>query len=202
MVRHTSVKASWYTHPMLDLYALPLSFLPILLYAGIGSLLFYAGSFTFNKGGALLGTSFVLHMALNIVAGNWLGIMAQTILSVGVFALLIMFFSGRTSGETILTMTALLALTPIPSGLLAIVGSLVVFLVYAVIKLRKSEVYTTLYTAITASGMTQGLPNYDHLGDRKDLEADAQRVSLMPFMALVYGAFSIFFLVQTIMMDV
>lgn len=141
-------------------------------------------------------------MALNIVAGNWLGIMAQTILSVGVFALLIMFFSGRTSGETILTMTALLALTPIPSGLLAIVGSLVVFLVYAVIKLRKSEVYTTLYTAITASGMTQGLPNYDHLGDRKDLEADAQRVSLMPFMALVYGAFSIFFLVQTIMMDV
>lgn len=186
---------------MLELYGPALVFAPILLYTTIGTLLFSTGYFTFNKGMALLGVSFVVHVALSVLTGNWLGLIVQTVVALIAFALMIVFFAGKTSGETILTMTALLGLTPIPSGLLAIVGSLVAFLVYAIVKLKKSEVFSTMYTAVVSSGMAQQLPNYEHMGSRKELSSDEKRVSLIPFMLVIYLGFALFFLARPLFMD-
>lgn len=186
---------------MLDLYMPALVFLPVLLYAGFGSILFSLGAFTFNKGMTLLVISIAAHITISILAGTWIFALVQTVIAASAFILLIMFFAGKTSGETILTMTALLALTVIPSGLLAFLGTLAAFVVYAVIRLRKSEVAATLYTAVLSSGMAQQLPNYEHMDDRKDLSAEEKRISLMPFMLAVNLLFALFYLVKPMLGD-
>lgn len=183
---------------MLDLYHNALVFTPAAFYGLVGTILFIFNAFTFNKGVALFAVAYAGHVYVSIIYGGWIGPVVQTVIAAIVFVLMVMVFSGKISGETILTMSGLLALTPLPSGILAFVAVFLLLGAYSAVELGRSGVFKdTLRDAVVSTGMGQMAPNYGHLENRKEASVDAKKISLLPFVALVYTGFGLFFMLST-----
>lgn len=187
---------------MPETYQTALSYAPLAIYAIIGTILFLFRKFTFNTGITLLLTMIAAKVALSIIFGGILFFLAQMLIAVLAFVLLVMFFSGKTSGETMLTMTSLFALTPLMDGIPAFLGVFLLFFTYAFIMLRdRKEFNAIVANAVIASGMAQTLPDYGYLPERKELAEDKKRVSLLPFIAIVYTLFGLFYALRPLWMD-
>lgn len=180
-----------------------IEFLPIVIYALIGTALFYIKKITFNNQMALLVIAAIAHAILSFSNGSGLFFVGQLVISLLVFFLMVFFFAGKTSGETILTLTSLLLLSPIPHGILPMVIVFVLVLVATIIAFRdKAEMLKLiLFEATTSAGISGGKPDYSHLPDRATLAQTEKRTSVLPYMAAVMTVASLYYLVQPLFLD-
>lgn len=130
---------------------------------------------------------------------------AQAAIAVVVFIALVFFMGGKASGETFLTMCAIVALTPFPEGIIPVVVIFVLFTVFAVVTLKKQNDSAFFYVqeTILKSGMASSLPDYSHLPERKETLAapNAKKVSLLPYVASVMTLATLFYSVQYLLAD-
>lgn len=183
-----------------------LSFLPIVAYSLIATGLYFGNRLTFNLQSVMLGVAIVANIALAINTGHglWEPII-QTVLAAFVFIALVFFMGGKASGETFLTMCAIIALTPMPEGIIPIVVVFAVFTVVAVRTLSKQNDSALFYVqeTILKSGLANSLPDYSHLPERKEtLSApNAKKVSLLPYVAAVMTLATLFYGIQYLLAD-
>lgn len=180
-----------------------IAFLPILVYSLIGTILYFSKKITFNNQMILLSLAFAAHVALSIVDGYWVFTLGQFLIGFIVFFLLILAVGNKTSGETILTMSAIIALTPLPIGFISIALVFVATFVIGIIELRKQKdsVKNVMLDAVFSTGMGQGLPNYEHLKDRSELEVDQKKFSMLPIVSLVMFLSSMYYLIRPLLLD-
>lgn len=130
---------------------------------------------------------------------------AQAAVAILVFIALVFFMGGKASGETFLTMCAIVALTPLPQGIIPVVLIFAIFTVGAVRTLKKQNDSAFFYVqeTILRSGMASSLPDYSHLPDRKETLAapNAKKVSLLPYVASVMTLATLFYGVQYLLAD-
>lgn len=101
-------------------------------------------------------------------------------------------------------MSSLFALTPLPHGIPAFIAVFVLLLLYSALALRKQkgEWKATIMNAFLSTGLASGMPNYDYLPDKKDLdEKGAKRVSLLPFIAVIYGLFALYYVLRPLLLE-
>jgi hypothetical protein len=143
-------------------------------------------------------------LSINTGHGLWAPLV-QAVLAVLVFVALVFFMGGKASGETFLTMCAIVALTPWPEGIIPVIIIFVAFSVVAVITLKKQNDSAFFYVqeTILKSGMASSLPDYSHLPERKEtLSApNAKKVSLLPYVASVMTLATLFYSVQYLLAD-
>lgn len=180
-----------------------IEFLPIVVYSLIGTVLFYFKKITFNNQIALLGLALIAHAVISIMHGNWIFFAGQVVIGALAFFLMVFFFAGKTSGETILTMTSILVLSPIPEGILPMVIVFILVLIAAVLAFRKKadSLKWLLVDATTSTGLAQAAPDYSHLPDRASLTEADKRTSLLPYMAAVMTVASLYYLLQPLFLD-
>lgn len=187
---------------MPEIYLTALSYAPMVFFALVGSIFFALKKYTFNTGMTLIALAVVGKLVFHIALGGIFPFIIQTVIALLVFFLLILFFSSKTSGETILTMTSMFLLTPLLHGVWAFLATFVLLFLYSILFSKdRQELKASLFLAITSTGMAHALPNYEHLPDRKDLDQDAMKVSLMPFIAVAYGAFALYHLMSPLWME-
>ena len=183
-----------------------LSFLPLVVYSLLASGLYFVNRLTFNRQSIMLVLAIVADIVLSINTHNDLLIpIIQVILAVLVFVALVFFMGGKASGETFLTMCAIVALTPWPEGIIPVVLIFTIFTVVAVITLKKQNDSAFFYVqeTILKSGLASSLPDYSHLPERKEtLSApNAKKVSLLPYVASVMTLATLFYGVQYLLAD-
>jgi hypothetical protein len=180
-----------------------IDFLPIAIYSLIGTALFYLKKITFNNQVALVILAFIAHAILTLQDNVLFIFIGQIVISITIFLLLVFFFAGKTSGETILSMTSLVLLTPIPHGIIPMFIVFALILIASAIALRnKTEsLKWLLYDAASSTGLTYAKPDYSHLPDRSTLSEKDKRTSVLPFMALVSTIAAIYYLVQPMFLD-
>lgn len=180
-----------------------IAFLPILVYSLIGTILYFSKKINFNNQMILLVLALISHIILSIVGEYWLFTLGQVLIGIVVFFLLIFAVGNKTSGETILTMSAILALTPVPVGLIPVILVFVVTFLVGVVELRKQKdsVKDVMLDAVFSTGMGQSLPNYEHLKDRSELEPDKKKFSLLPIVSLVMFISSMYYLLQPLLLE-
>lgn len=151
----------------------------------------------------LLLLALVAHSTLSILNGYWVFTLGQVLIGAMVFFLLILMVGGKTSGETILTMSAIVALTPLPVGFVSVGLVFVITFILGIIAIRKQKdsVKNVMLDAVYSTGMGQGLPNYEHLQDRKELSKDQKTFSLLPVVAIVMFLSSVFYYIQPLMIE-
>lgn len=180
-----------------------IQFLPIAIYAIIGSILFYTKKINFNNQVGLLVGATVIHAILAIIQGQMFFTVGQILIAIVTFLLLVFFFSGKTSGETILTMVSIFALTPVPIGVIPMIVLFAVIFIAAGIALwRQSEsIKLALLDATLSTGLSHSKPDYSHLPDRASLPADAKKTSMLPYIATVMTLASLWYLIQPLFLD-
>ena len=183
-----------------------LSFLPIVMYSLIATGLYFWNKLTFNIQAAMLTVTIAANTLLSVFTHHSLLLpVIQAVLAAAVFVVLVYFMGGKASGETFLTMCALIALTPLPEGLIPLLLVFVIFTVVAVIALRKQSESAFFYVqeTILKSGMANSLPDYSHLPDRKETLAapNAKKVSLLPYVASVMTLATLFYGIQYLLSD-
>lgn len=187
---------------MSEIYITALSYAPIFFFSLIGSIFFAFKKYNFNTGMTLIGLAFLGKLGFHIAFGGTLAFVAQVVLAALCFFLLVIFFSGKTSGETILTMSSMFLLTPLLHGVLAFLLVFVLLFLYSLFASKdREELKASIFLAFTSTGMAHAMPNYEHLPERKNLHQDAKRISLMPFIAIVYGGFAVYHLLSPLWMD-
>jgi hypothetical protein len=143
-------------------------------------------------------------LAINTGHDLWTPII-QAVLAGLVFIALVFFMGGKASGETFLTMCAIIALTPVPEGIIPVVLIFTVFTVVAVRTLSKQNDSALFYVqeTILKSGLASSLPDYSHLPERKEtLSApNAKKVSLLPYVASMMTLATLFYGVQYLLAD-
>jgi hypothetical protein len=183
-----------------------LSFLPIVIYSLIASGLYFGNKLTFNIQSVMLIVAIGANIVLSISTGH--GLLApvvQAVIAGLVFIVLVFFMGGKASGETFLTMCAIIALTPFPEGIIPVVLIFVIFTVMAVITLNKQNDSAFFYVqeTILNSGLANSLPDYSHLPERKEtLSApNAKKVSLLPYVASIMLLATLFYSIQYLLAD-
>jgi len=180
-----------------------IEFLPIAIYSLIGTVLFYLKRITFNNQIALLALALLAHATISIMHGNLILLIGQVVIAVAAFALMVYFFAGKTSGETILTMASILLLAPLPDGIIPMVFVFILVLIAAAIQFRKKgeSLKWLLVDAASSTGLAQSLPDYSHLPDRASLTEKDKRTSLLPYIAFVMTVAALYYLVQPLFLD-
>lgn len=183
-----------------------LSFLPIVIYALIASGLYFGNKLTFNIQSVMLIVAVIANIVVSLNTGHGLWTpLVQAVLAGLVFVALVFFMGGKASGETFLTMCAIIALTPLPEGVIPVVLIFVIFTVVAVITLNKQNDSAFFYVqeTILKSGLANSLPDYSHLPERKEtLSApNAKKVSLLPYVASVMTLATLFYGIQYLLAD-
>lgn len=183
-----------------------LSFLPLVVYSLLASGLYFVNKLTFNIQSIMLVLAIAADVVLSITTQHDLLIpIMQVFLAVFVFVALVFFMGGKASGETFLTMCAIVALTPWPEGIIPVVLIFTIFTVAAVITLKKQNDSAFFYVqeTILKSGLASSLPDYSHLPERKEaLSApNAKKVSLLPYVASVMTLATLFYGVQYLLAD-
>lgn len=180
-----------------------ISFLPIVIYSLVGTALFYFKKITFNNQIGLIAAAMAAHGVISFQQGTGIFFIGQLIISSIMFLLLVFFFAGKTSGETLLTMSSLFALIPVPHGIIPLFVVFVLLLVFTIIELRrKSEsVKWLIMEAASSTGLAHSAPNYSHLPDRAALGASDKRTSVLPYMAAVMTLASLYYLVRPLFLD-
>lgn len=183
-----------------------LSFLPIVAYSLIASGLYFVNKLTFNIQSVMLLFAMVANIVLSINTHHDLLMpIIQIVLAILVFVALVSFMAGKASGETFLTMCAIIALAPWPEGIIPVILIFVIFTVGAVITLNKQNDSAFFYVqeTILKSGLANSLPDYSHLPERKEtLSApNAKKVSLLPYVASVMTLATLFYSVQYLLAD-
>lgn len=183
-----------------------LSFLPLVVYSLLASGLYFINKLTFNIQSVMLLLAMVANIALAISTnhGLWIPVI-QAVLAGLVFVALVFYMGGKASGETFLTMCAIIALSPLPEAIVPIVLIFVSFTVVAVVTLNKQNASAFFYVqeTILKSGMASSLPDYSHLPERKEtLSApNAKKVSLLPYVASIMTLATLFYGVQYLLAD-
>lgn len=143
-------------------------------------------------------------LSINTGHGLWTPII-QAVIAGLVFIALVFFMGGKASGETFLTMCAIIALTPFPEGIVPVILIFAIFTVVAVITLKKQNDSAFFYVqeTILKSGLASSLPDYSHLPERKEtLSApNAKKVSLLPYVASMMTLATLFYGVQYLLAD-
>jgi hypothetical protein len=183
-----------------------LSFLPIVVYSLIASGLYFGNKLTFNIQSVMLLVAITANIVISINTHHDLWIpVAQAVLAGLVFVALVFFMGGKASGETFLTMCAIIALTPMPEGILPVILIFVIFTVVAVVTLKKQNDSALFYVqeTILSSGLANSLPDYSHLPERKETvsAANAKKVSLLPYVASVMILATLFYSIQYLLAD-
>ncbi|MBC9707531.1 MAG: hypothetical protein H9W81_21935 [Enterococcus sp.] len=180
-----------------------ISFLPILVYSLAGTILYFTKKITFNNQMVLLGLALTAHIVLSILGGYWVFTLGQVLIGSVVFFLLILMMGGKTSGETILTMSAIIALTPLPIGFISVGVVFIVTFILGILAIRKQQdsVKNVMLDAVFSTGMGQSMPNYEHLQDRKALDPEQKKFSLLPIVSLVMFLSALFYLVQPMFLE-
>jgi hypothetical protein len=183
-----------------------ISFLPIVVYSLIATGLYFGNKLTFNIQSVMLLAAIAADIVLSINTQRGLVVpIVQAILAGVVFVALVFFMGGKASGETFLTMCAIIALTPIPEGVIPVVLIFAIFTVMAVVTLKKQNDSAFFYVqeTILKSGLANTLPDYSHLPERKETltAPNAKRVSLLPYVASVMLLATLFYSVQYLLAD-
>lgn len=180
-----------------------IEFLPIVIYSLIGTALFYLKKITFNNQITLLILALVAHVTISIMHGNWTVLIGQVLIATAAFALMVYFFAGKTSGETILTMASILLLSPLPDGLIPMIIVFILILITAAIQFRKKteSLKWLLFDAASSTGLAYATPDYSHLPDRSTLTDEDKRTSLLPYMASVMTVTALYYLLQPLFLD-
>lgn len=180
-----------------------IDFLPIVLYSLIGSILFYTKRISFNNQISILSVALVAHIVISIIFGSWIWTIGQILLSFIIFALLIIVFKGKTSGETMLTFSSLLALLPIPIGFIPFGITMILLFVVAAFSLRKQKgaFKTVILDATLSTGLSYSKPDYSHLPERASLDSTVKRTSLLPYIAIVMSLTALYYFVQPFFLE-
>lgn len=188
---------------MLETYKIAIDFAPIVFFAAIGAFLFAFNQLNFNRTLSLLAGGILARIAIGIfITGSWGVVVAQTVIALIAFGGLVYLLGGKASGDSILSVCALIALTPLPWGLIAVAVTLIGMVVLAFIQVKDAkEVMASVANATIATGLAQGVPNYDYLPDRKNLDRKAKRVTIMPIIAICYFLMFAFFLLQPLWLE-
>lgn len=179
-----------------------ISFIPILAFSLIGSALFFTKKINFNNEVALLILALIAHITLSILNGYWIFTIGQVIVATLVFFLLVFVLGNKTSGETILTMTGLLALTPLPTGFIPLIAVFVITFIIGIVGLKKQSdsIKHVITDAVFSTGMGQSLPNYDHLPERSEVKGK-RKISLLPVIGIVMTLSAVYYLIQPLFLE-
>lgn len=179
-----------------------LSFSPYIGFTLTCLVLYLSKKMTFNLTIIIFVVTVIARMITGFMIDDWVGmwsVLLQAVICVVIFIFLV-FFMGNVSWETLLTMTSMLAFTPIPNGIPAFLGTYVLIMIYSLIKLDFKEVYGLLYDAVVSSGVGQGLPNYEHLPDKETKKGQA-RVTLLPFILIAYSLNALYYILSPYWME-
>lgn len=179
-----------------------LHFSPYIGFTLICLVLYLTKKMTFNITIILFALTTIARMITEFIADDWVGmwsVLLQAVICIAIFIFLV-FFMGNVSWETLLTLTSMLAFTPIPDGITAFLGTYVLILIYSLVKLDFKEVYRLLYDAVVSSGVGQALPNYEHLPD-KELKKGQKRITLLPFILIAYSLTALYYILSPYWME-
>lgn len=124
-----------YTLDMTDL----IQFYPILGYFLFASLMFIFRKFIFSLHASVLVAALLANISIAVLTGgNALIMSLQIVFAIIAFILMVPFFAGKASGETMLAFTALIGLAPLSHdftvGLIGTLISLSLFVIFAIYK--------------------------------------------------------------------
>lgn len=188
---------------MIEIYQTALSYAPISLFAIIGSILFLQKKLTFNKEMLIFIIALIGNITLSIFSGNILLLIIQLVVATIIFIAMVFILSGKISGETILTISSMFALTPLMHGLFAFFAVFLILMALSLISMRRDpkEWSATIANAVLSTGLGSRSPNYEYMPDRKELSADKKRISLLPIIAVVYTLFGLFYALRPLWLD-
>lgn len=128
-----------------------IQYIPILGYFLFASIMFIFRRFIFNLHATVLAIALLGNIAIAVVTGgNPIVMVTQILLAIIAFILMVPFFAGKASGETMLAFTALIGLAPLAKdfsvGLVGVLISLGLFVVFAIYKSKDkiSELTTAM----------------------------------------------------------
>jgi hypothetical protein len=202
-----------------------ISYLPVLGYFAFASIMFIFRKFIFGLHASVLIIAMVINTYLNLsFGGSILITVLQIFFAVVSFVLMVPFFAGKASGETMLAFTALVGLAPFPRFFLfSLVGfglSIALFIAFAAFMHRdkigdltdiinnteeaKEEKYNpgnvkdmlTVGTLSTYNGQFK-LPDYSYLPDASSVKKE-ERFSFSIFALAGYGLVVAFNLVNAL----
>lgn len=166
-----------------------LNFMPVLVFLAVSYLIYLgfpkaAGAPTFINF-AICFIAFLLFTDLALPF-----YIAQSVAASLLFFLMVTFLGGKTSLTTILTVCGVIALNPGIPGVIALILSLVISVVFGVVSLMKDQNNTIqqvgLQVASTTGVMHGGLPDVDSLPDRKEVGSNTKVFSIASFFFLPY----------------
>lgn len=116
-----------------------IQFYPVLSYFLFASLMFLFRKFIFSLHAGALSLALLGNIAVSVLTGgNAIVMSLQVVFAIIAFVLMVPFFAGKASGETMLAFTALIGLAPLSRdfsvGLVGTLISLGLFVVFAVYK--------------------------------------------------------------------
>jgi hypothetical protein len=139
-----------------------IQFYPILGYFLFASLMFIFRKFIFSLHASVLVAALLGNIAISVfTGGNPIIMSLQVFFAIVAFVLMVPFFAGKASGETMLAFTALIGLAPLSHdfsfGLVGALISLGLFFVFAVYKSKdKISQMATMATANNFKEETNG----------------------------------------------
>lgn len=179
-----------------------LNFSPYISFIVLCLILYLSKKMTFNVTAILFSLATVGRMVSGFMmegmTGVW-SVLLQSLICVVIFIFLV-FFMSNASWETLMIMSSMLALTPIPDGIPAFLGTYLLLLIYCLFKLDFKEVYRLLYDAVVSSGVGQALPNYEHLPD-KEFKKGQKRITLLPFILIAYSLNALYYILSPYWME-
>ncbi len=194
---------------MLETYKLIITLLPIIIYSAIGTILFYKKRITFNNQLALVLITWLCYIGISLFYKDYAAL-AQMLIALGAFVVMIVFLSGRVSGETILSMSSLFALTPLPHGLIGFVGVFIILVIASIFIMKKEqgtwkktygEFRDTILLAFLSTGLAHSLPNYEYMEERSKLAKDAKKISILPYILFSFTMLATYFFLRTLTME-
>lgn len=172
-----------------------LTFAPMIFFSLVSFILYLSKKVTFKLMVILFAITAIARLVIAFADGGvlaLLAVLAQVIIGFAGFVILVMFVSN-TSWETILTMTSMLAFTPLFEGVPAFIATYILFFLYGLSQLHRGEMKNILYDAVVSSGMASSLPNYEHLAS-KEYKKGQKRVTILPFIFIAYTLNALYFI--------
>lgn len=194
---------------MIETYKIIITLLPIIIYSAIGTILFYRKKITFNNQLALVLVTWLIYIGISLFYRDYAALI-QILIALLAFVVMIIFLSGRVSGETILSMSSLFALTPLPHGVFGFLGVFVVLIISSIIIMKNeqgtwtktyAEFRDTILLAFLSTGLAHSLPNYEYMEERSKLPKDAKKISILPYILISFTLLAVYFLFRTLTLE-